>query len=331
MAQHREVQQRAAKAPTRAAGNEIMKESKVYRKNNTEAQRQSNRRSKLKSAIKKLNFKEAPHPYATLLLEARVEFKALAHRMPLKSGGQYPETKTFAQVLSQPTSSYCVLDSACRPLPWPSNALVPGNSRDGRDLYHFAFYSTREQWVSYYIDHKQHVLHYDAQGNFSHVTGVRWRVIRWRGGPGSWMNPAHTISDVVLPELAAMQLLVQLTEGLDVFEYVFVDRLRINSLLRIYGLGPLPFFDLCEHCTIFTPDVPRNPVKSIFRNHGVVPTPDGSLTSLKDGMWDRGVNHSIIRPDIRDIPTGRPPSDPATDVQRTWNLLILYWKVFRWP
>jgi hypothetical protein len=141
--------------------------------------------------------------------------------------------------------------------------------------------------------------------------------LRYNGGDNSWKNPAFTISDSILSELQALQLLLQLTAGMDVLEYGQkggVDSLRINSLLALYNLPPLAFFNIGDGITNVKQDVPRNPVQSVFRNHGIVSTP-----VLKERMWDVNNNHSIIRPALRDILLVPPPSDPSIDVQRTWN------------
>jgi hypothetical protein len=112
MEQHRGVQRRAAQASTKAESVIIVQESKKYVYDNSEAARINNRKSHEKSAVKAMNFVYPKHPWATLLLQARIPFKALIKRIPLYNYGQYRETKTFREILTQDLSTICVLDSS---------------------------------------------------------------------------------------------------------------------------------------------------------------------------------------------------------------------------
>ena len=112
----------------------------------TEAHRMSNRKWNLNNSIKKLNWEFSDEPYATSLLQSQGLFVNFANNLPQYLGGQYPETKSFHQLLNQQLDSFCVLDSACGLAPWPQ-IDVPGNSRNGRDLYAFTFFSRQHQWT----------------------------------------------------------------------------------------------------------------------------------------------------------------------------------------
>ena len=110
MDDHRAVQRRAKEASTKAAGIGIMKESKKYNSNNSEAKRIYNQE---KRAVTEMNFIYPVQSWATLLLLKRKPFKALIKSIPIYTDGQYPQVKTIKEILTQLISSYCVLYSAC--------------------------------------------------------------------------------------------------------------------------------------------------------------------------------------------------------------------------
>ena len=140
-----------------------------------------------------------------------------------------------------------------------------------------------------------------------------------------------------MQEVPALQLLQQLTAGKVVLEYgPFCDTLRVNSLLRLYGMAPLDFFNLGDGVCYQSAGSPLR----VFGMSGIVQTPTAILTILMMRMWDVfGLNPSVIQPTdphvvgrppgLRDIPiTGRPHSDPSLDVQRLWDIYYLFWRVF---
>ena len=50
---------------------------------------------------------------------------------------------------------------------------------------------------------------------------------------------------------------------------------------------------------------------------------------LKERMFDvNGQNPSVIQPVMREIPLNLEFSNPSLDVQRTWNLLNVYYDVY---
>jgi hypothetical protein len=74
------------KAPTKAAGVQILKQSKKFQMNNSEAQRINRRTWKEKEAMKTMDFSCPEEPWATLLLDARVELKQLVERTQRYTG-----------------------------------------------------------------------------------------------------------------------------------------------------------------------------------------------------------------------------------------------------
>ena len=180
------------------------------------------------------------------------------------------------------------------------------------------------------------------RGTAHHVQGVTYTVRRWKalGGPTSWRNASHTISETVMQEQAALQLMQQLIGDKVVLEYgPYCDKLRVNSLLRLYGMAPLNFFNMGDGVSYQSGGARPRPVR-VFGMGGIVQTPTAILTILKERTWDVfGQNPSVIQPTdphvvgrppgLRDIPTtGRPHSDPSLDVQRLWNIFYLFWRVF---
>ncbi len=319
MDEHRAIKAKAKAAASKEESIEIMKTSKIYQRNNSEAARTNNRKWKEKNAHNDVQWPESP--LGTLLLEMKDDFKEFVDGLPLYDGGQYPQSKTFHQILNQHPGTYCILDSAATPAPWPQ-IDTPAYSNDPRDLGIFSFYSIQHQWTTFYRKTKGYPVQVkrDDKGRFLGVDGVHWRVLRWKGGRNSWMNPAFTISDTVLPELQAFQLLGQLTEGLDVIEFGKtggIDVLRINGLLDILKLPGLRFFNIGSGIT-YAQTQPR----AVFGPRGMVRTPSAALENITNRLFDP--KNSLFVP-MSDVgKTDEPPSD----VQRTWNLLMLFCLVY---
>jgi hypothetical protein len=293
-----------------------MKMSKVYQKNNSEGARNSRRKWQAKNAKNDAVWPDTP--LGTLLLEISDEFKDFVNHAPLYTGGKYPQTKTLRQILNQHPSSYCVLDTAATPAPWPQ-IRIPANSNHPRDLGMFSLYSIKHQWAAFYRKTKSYNIriNYDDQGRFVGVDGVHWRVLRWRGGRNSWKNAQFTISDDVLPELEAFQLLCQLTQGLEVIEFGKaggIDVLRINGMIDMLQLPRLSFFNLGYGITYMQ----YGSATVVFGSHGLIPTPSAQVQNITDRLFD--LTDTDFVP-LEDIPH---TNEPPLDVQREWNLLMYY-------
>ncbi|KAJ3107404.1 hypothetical protein HK100_003603 [Physocladia obscura] len=292
--------------------------------NAQEEHRMSSRRSQEKAKTLKLEWNYSFLPYATLLLHRQEQFKIFVIQRPIKTSGQFPESQTFLEILTQPIYKIIALDTACGTGKWHQPTVPVGNSRRGIDL----------SMVSFHVLETNMWYYASRRGGDINRFGVQWRMKQWLGGPGSWMNPAKMPSDQVVDELTFVNHLSLLCAKKTTLEYgPSCDTIRINSLLQLYNLPLVNFFNLGDGISYSRKQSPAN--RFIFGPPGIVGTPVADLSHLtyfhptpprfNSRMWDiDGQNPSVIQPRLKDVPQTLPPSDPSCDVQRTLNLYFTY-------
>jgi hypothetical protein len=185
----------------------------------TESGRISKRKTQEKRASAKVSFEFPSQPWSALLLGQKRKFVQWINLLSKSSG----EVKQIKQILSPGSLAHIsVLDSACGKAPWPQ-IKIPGNY-----LKIISFRSTDHHWTEMLRVDTDAAFELsddgywkaDAEDQRFNVSGVKWKIYRWKSGLGveSWKRAAYSLpgNGLVLPEREAMELLVQLNSGKDV-------------------------------------------------------------------------------------------------------------------
>ena len=176
---------------------EYVKEQNA-KNNGTEAKRISSRKYQEKRAVAAAEFEFPSEPWSALLLAQKRQFVKWRDSLPTFD----EEFKSVKQILSPVSLAHVsVLDSACGTAPWPQ-IKIPGNSRSGRDLKIISFLSIDHHWTEMLRVDTDAVFELsddgywqadkkDKEGQKFNVSGVKWKIYRWKSGLGSGLNALY--------------------------------------------------------------------------------------------------------------------------------------------